>query len=162
MTALRQRSTFAAAAHVLRAPSMRWIVDGKINDSSETILWEDIRSHYRNMSTGEQSLYDIAFAIWRDDPVSINLVLLDEASLERVYEALLALRPLANVRSATDIAQEAIGMFLERMDAAGVYLCERSGGDSYEDADKDDIAEIRHEAVQEIREGMAVREEDIR
>lgn len=161
MTALKQKSVFAAAAHVLRAPSMRWIVDGKINDSSEAILWEDIRSHYNSMSGGEQALYDIALAIWRDDLVTINLVNIDDASWERVIEALLALRPLPSVRSATDIAQEAIGMFLERMNAAGVYLVVRYG-EPVEYAEPDDIAEIRHEAVQEIREGMAVREEDLR
>jgi hypothetical protein len=163
MTAIKKRSAYAAAAHVLRAPTLSWVVDGKLNDDREFIMWEDIDDRYGSLSGGEQTLVDIAHAIWSggfsaEPTLSQMMTNVDDGCWERVIEALLALRPLPTVRAATEIADEAIGMFLERADAAGI--CH---GEDYEEwAARDDLKPIRAEAVQEIREGMAVREEDLR
>lgn len=55
-----------------------------------------------------------------------------------------------------EIADEAIGLFLERLDAHGWNL---SGATSPAALD---VAAARAEAVQETREGCAVTEEDLR
>lgn len=160
---IKQRSAYAAAAHVLRAPTLSWIMEGNLDDEQERINWTGIMAPFSALSGGEQALVNIAQDLWRDTgEVQIVWRNLDDACWERVAEALLALRPLPTVRPATEIADEAIGMFLDRLSDAGIYLCERSGGDTYEDADPNDTLEVRREMVQEIREGMAVRDEDIR
>lgn len=161
MTALKQQSVYAAAAHILRAPTLAWIMEGNLDDERGRINWSGIMAPFGNLSGGEKALVTAALAIWRDDPVMLDLRNLDDASVERVLQALMALRPRAvYTRAATEIAQEAIGMFIERLDSAGVYLVERPH--LADRVDPEDLRVIRDEAVQEIREGMAVRDEDIR
>lgn len=159
MTAIAQQSVFASAAHILRAPSLQWLIDssGAIREDEKRIYFGLLAERYPSLSGGEQALVGIAQAIWRDDPVPLDLMNLDDPSLARVLEAVVALRP-RTAFAASSIANEAIGLFIERMDAAGIYLNEANTSP----ADSDDIAAIRAEAVQEIRQGMAVRDEDIR
>lgn len=160
MTALPQQSVFASAAHILRAPSLAWLIDssGAIREDEKRIYFGLLAERYPSLSGGEQALVGIAQAIWRDDPVPLDLMNLDDPSLARALEAVVALRP-RTAFAASSIADEAIRLFIERMDAAGIYLNE---ADNTSPANSDDIAAIRAEAVQEIREGMAVRDEDIR
>ena len=148
---LKQRSAFAAAAHVLDHPSMAWLFSQVANHATEEIDWAFVLEKRQMLSDGEKAMVDVARCIWNGSPADLAPLLghLDQASWDRVVEALMAYKPASGTRPAAEVAEEAIGLFIETFE---------SGGFS---AHPDALKKYTADAVAEVRQGFAVRDEDI-
>lgn len=99
MTDIKQRSAYAAAAHILRHDTLN--AEGYLDDVLERIWWDRLfeKSTSGYYSGGEVVLVEAAHAMWSgwsggESKVAEVMHLLDDAAYQRVVEAMLALRPV--------------------------------------------------------------------
>lgn len=156
MTQVKQKSSFAAAAHVLGYDTLSWVVGGRIDYENERIDWDTIFARRDQLSDGEQHILDIALALWNGDTAATiaSLALISDEPYTRIIQALIALRGIELQPEPAEIAGEAISLFIEDVKNTVPWT-------GLADLSDELISKSRDAAVREIVEGLSVTDKDL-